>query len=135
METRLTSGSDLGWMSGTRSSLRNAVIGVPADPPANSGASESGDQGGTELSTRVATEMTYRLHPVTNSNTFSGNIRSELAELEAGREVVGGPSSFHVGGAHFLMGDGSVRFISQNIDPKTFRNLAHRSDGEMLKDF
>ena len=72
---------------------------------------------------------------MTLNNANFGNVRQELAELEAGREVVGGPSSFHAGGGHFLMGDGSVRFISQNIDPKTLRNLAHRADGEMLKDF
>jgi hypothetical protein len=36
---------------------------------------------------------------------------------------------------HVAMGDGSVRFVSQNIDPKTLRNLAHRADGEMNKEF
>ena len=50
-------------------------------------------------------------------------------------EQVGGPSSHHTGGWHNVMGDGSVRFISENIDPKTLRNLTHRADGEMLSDF
>ena len=132
MECRLNSGSDLGWMSGTRSSLRNAVIRVP-----NSSSGGSAGQGQETDGTPPATEAepNYRLHAVTLNNANFGNVRQELAELEAGREVVGGPSSFHAGGGHFLMGDGSVRFISQNIDPKTLRNLAHRADGEMLKDF
>jgi hypothetical protein len=40
-----------------------------------------------------------------------------------------------VGGWQSLLGDGSVRFISLSIDPKTLRNLANRADGEMMKDF
>lgn len=140
MESRLSSASDLGWMSGTRSSLRNAVIRDPISPATGAGeaapgaASEAG-AGAGEPVPAVQPEPTYRLHPVTISGANFGNIRQELARLEAGTEVVGGPSSFHVGGGHFLMGDGAVRFISQNIDPITFRNLAHRADGKMLKDF
>jgi len=37
--------------------------------------------------------------------------------------------SFHVGGAHFLLGDGSVHFLSQNMDLTTFRQLGIRNDG------
>ena len=140
MEARLNTGSDLGWMSGTKSTLRNAVIasssGSPGAGPTGSPASDpTGAQTSSGAQSSTDSETTYRLHAVTQNNVNQFNFRQELADLEAGREFVGGPSSFHVGGGHFLLGDGSVRFISQNIDPKTLRNLAHRADGQMLKDF
>ncbi len=37
--------------------------------------------------------------------------------------------SRHVGGTHFLMGDGSVHFISENIDLPTYQTLGIISDG------
>lgn len=43
--------------------------------------------------------------------------------------------SEHVGGAHILMGDGSVRFISQFIDPFTWVALSTRNVGEVSGDF
>ena len=38
--------------------------------------------------------------------------------------------SFHTGGAHFLFGDGSVRFISENVDFATFVAGLTRGNGE-----
>jgi prepilin-type N-terminal cleavage/methylation domain-containing protein len=46
-----------------------------------------------------------------------------------------GPSSQHVGGAHHLMGDGSVRFISENISIATYDALATRAGGEVPGEF
>jgi prepilin-type N-terminal cleavage/methylation domain-containing protein len=40
-----------------------------------------------------------------------------------------GFSSFHFGGCHFAMVDGSVQFVSQNIDLNLYRQLARRDDG------
>ena len=37
--------------------------------------------------------------------------------------------SRHVGGAQFLLGDGAVRFISQNIDHETYNRLGAKADG------
>ncbi|MBX3440998.1 MAG: DUF1559 domain-containing protein [Planctomyces sp.] len=38
-------------------------------------------------------------------------------------------ASAHTGGIHVLMGDGSVRFISDSIDLLTFKRIAMRADG------
>jgi prepilin-type N-terminal cleavage/methylation domain-containing protein len=46
-----------------------------------------------------------------------------------------GFSSLHVGGAHFNMCDGSARFISQNIDLGTYRNLGTIQGGETIGEF
>lgn len=40
-------------------------------------------------------------------------------------------SSMHVGGCQFLLGDGTVRFLSQNIDFNLYQSLASASGGEV----
>ena len=45
------------------------------------------------------------------------------------------PFSFHTGGVQALMGDGSVRFLSENVDTQTVRKLIGRADGEVLGEF
>lgn len=42
--------------------------------------------------------------------------------------------SFHIGGAHCVMGDGSVRFVSENVDWITFGALCTRAGGETVGD-
>lgn len=46
-----------------------------------------------------------------------------------------GMSSNHTGGAQMLMADGSVHFLSENIDNVTRYNLACRNDREPLPEF
>ncbi|MGQ9576604.1 MAG: DUF1559 family PulG-like putative transporter [Thermoguttaceae bacterium] len=41
-------------------------------------------------------------------------------------------SSFHPTGTHFLLGDGSVRLVSQTIDPALFHALATRNAGDVV---
>ncbi len=43
--------------------------------------------------------------------------------------------SYHIGGAQFVMGDGSVRFISENVHLPLFQSLATRGNGEVVGDF
>ncbi|MGH7129215.1 MAG: DUF1559 domain-containing protein [Planctomycetaceae bacterium] len=50
-------------------------------------------------------------------------------------QVSMGFKSRHEGGAHFMMGDGSVRFISENIDYVTYQRLGDRRDGQTIGEF
>ncbi len=44
-------------------------------------------------------------------------------------------NSFHVGGIHGLLADGSVRFLSENIDMGVLRNIASRDDRTVTPEF
>jgi len=46
-----------------------------------------------------------------------------------------GFSSWHWGGMQAVLGDGTVRFLSDNIDPDVYQNLSRRSDGMKLGEF
>lgn len=43
--------------------------------------------------------------------------------------------SFHAGGAHFLMGDGSVRFINENVHMLTYGLLNSINDGGIIGEY
>lgn len=44
-------------------------------------------------------------------------------------------ASRHIGGAQFVLGDGTVRFIKTNIDLNVYRNLASRAAGDIVGEF
>ena len=91
--------SSLGWMSGTRASLRNT-----SRRPNDGRQRRNDDQ---DAAPRKAPAPTF----------------------------VGGFSSHHVGGANFVLGDGSVRFISESINVELFQLLGHRADGMLVGEF
>lgn len=43
--------------------------------------------------------------------------------------------SFHTGGAQFCLGDGTVRFVSENINTTIYRGLATIAGGEVVGEF
>jgi len=47
----------------------------------------------------------------------------------------GSPGSSHTGGCQVLMGDGAVRFISENINAVTRANLGRINDGQVIGEF
>lgn len=60
------------------------------------------------------------------------NVRDPALGLGQTPEQFGGPFK---GGTQFLLMDGSVRFISEEIDPDMLKALATPAGGEMLGDF
>jgi prepilin-type N-terminal cleavage/methylation domain-containing protein len=94
--------SSLGWLSGTRATLRNTGSPINAQRRLSANANFSPQPG---------------------------------IQDDADPAVVGGFSSSHVGGGHFLMGDGGVRFVSENIAPEMLQRLGHRRDGELVSEF
>jgi prepilin-type N-terminal cleavage/methylation domain-containing protein/prepilin-type processing-associated H-X9-DG protein len=61
--------------------------------------------------------------------------RNADAPLAPSDTATGGFSSHHTGGSHFLLADGSVRFLSENIDTQTFSWLGNREDLQILGEF
>lgn len=60
---------------------------------------------------------------------------SRIPDIVNHGEILSGPRSLHVGGAQVSLCDGSVRFVSENVDLGTLRNLFARNDGNVLGEF
>lgn len=122
VETRKDVRSALGWMAGTKSSLRNLVVATskPIGNPTPGGPTE---------------EILYTSHDLSKySNTLG--LKREIAAIanpdaKEVAEEVGGASSYHAGGFQTLFGDGSVRFLTTAISSNLLHKLAHRADGEL----
>ena len=71
---------------------------------------------------------------VNNFSVTSTNIVLNLLEPDDGSgddyDIACGFKSMHPGGAHFVMGDGSVHFISESIDYRLYNELGSRAGGE-----
>jgi prepilin-type N-terminal cleavage/methylation domain-containing protein len=61
--------------------------------------------------------------------------RQEVPDVLKDPDVVGGFGSHHAGGAQFALGDGSVRFLSEDIDLLIYESLGKRADGTLPVDF
>lgn len=84
-------------------------------------------------------------YPGQNPNNMPGitikiNAKTDGATNSVGTALVQddttfGFNSYHTGGAHFLIGDGTVKFITENIDETTYQSIAIRSDGATVANF
>jgi len=96
---------DLGWMSGTRATLRNTGLPLNA-PPA---------------------EAVVASQPVEPG----AKVEQTAANPDADPLYVGGFASAHAGGAHMGFGDGNVQFVTDDIDMVLWQRMANRSDGQL----
>jgi prepilin-type N-terminal cleavage/methylation domain-containing protein len=71
------------------------------------------------------------LEPFSVTSTVRGINRPDYGAGYYGQSF----GSAHVGGAHFTMADGAVRFISENINIATFCFLGTKSANEIVGDF
>ncbi|QDU12130.1 DUF1559 domain-containing protein [Gimesia aquarii] len=99
--------NDLGWMSGTKASLRNTGS-FNADLPNN---------------------LRHYNRP---NQSPSDELNEEKIEPIDPLLRVGGFGSYHLGGAQFGFGDGRVKFISEDIDAALFEQLGNRADGKLI---
>lgn len=60
---------------------------------------------------------------------------SGVSDISGNNSIHNGMFSAHPGGAQAVLADGSVRFISENLDLATLKSLATRDDGLVIGDW
>jgi len=140
---------DLGWMSGTRATLRNT--GVPLNASAAGGgrpkwaSGPPGDQdlwdGSGDMSGMYGADY-GEFGGMDGAETDAEAVVEEPEEAEPTGPPpkgpvlpIGGFGSVHPGGCMFAMGDGQVRFLTEDILTQVYQQLGHRADGKLLDSF
>ncbi len=137
---KLAASDDLGWMSGTRATLRNT--GSPLDHP----------MGAT---TKLALAAKLAAAPQAPAKKPLGARRPRPGKRPAAAEKpavaatapapparpatasdlqVGGFGSAHPAVSNFLFGDGAVRSLNDDIDLNLLEQLGNRASGKLLTD-
>jgi prepilin-type processing-associated H-X9-DG protein len=147
-EILLSSGAELGWLSGSRSTLRNTGT------PINNTTSAGGLLAAMVVTGTVRDGFAVPLEELPERSSLPDStvkppwLSAEEYQVDETLEyqpsgvpsakpslVVGGFESRHGGGgAQFAFADGSVRFLVENIDLSVYQHLGHRADGQLLDD-
>ena len=75
--------------------------------------------------------------PINDQNTCDGSTKITYPACTdpVNYNFSWGFKSYHPGGCHFLLVDGSVRFISENLDHVSYQRLGGRADGNPVGEF
>ncbi|QDU97927.1 DUF1559 family PulG-like putative transporter [Lignipirellula cremea] len=137
--------NSLGWMSGTRETLRNT--GTPINQTGIVGANGQRFSRGDAIVVPQAGDEQLEPNPQfyfppekDPEDEFEDEAEENPSDkdppkakkIAVGPLTVGGFSSRHSGGANFALGDASVRFLSQSINSQVYQQLGHRADGKLL---
>ena len=130
-------GSMRGLRDMTDGSSNVIVVGERYSPAKTTDVVDNGPGGNLDLvgdaSWVGAEDSTFHGQPMAlgeatnpiNYNFNSASIRPQTT----------GFGSLHTGGSHFLLGDGSVRFLLQTMNINTFRQLSRIADGGVVGEF
>ncbi len=118
-EKNIDVNDDLGWLSGTRATLRNA--GTLINGALSNASGWGGNFGG------------YGGYSDDESDEESDEPKYSDPIDPADPLAVGGFGSYHPGTAQFAFGDGSVQAVNESISAKTLQQMAHRADGEIVE--
>lgn len=146
---RLVQDGELGWLSGTRATLRNTGTPINATSKqggplaamqpvgAIPGASSAEGPDGQPLPERSPLPGSRAPMPWVYAEDINFDDQVEYQPAASGGTppalVVGGFESAHAGdGASFAFGDGSVRYLTSSIDMMVYQRLGHRADGELI---
>lgn len=123
----ITDGSSNTYMVGEQSNFGYTAAGV---------AEEINNYHGFLCGVNVASyPITVRAFNVTTLRYAINTTTIGIAGISKNEGINNGIFSSHTGGAHVLLGDGSVRFASENSDLKTLKCLASRADGQVVGDY
>ena len=155
---KLLEAGDLGWMSGTRATLRNTGTALNSDlptmpiwtvpPPANTDdGSNVPEAGAADAATQAAADASPKSDQPAAASVADENTPAAV-QPDAGQPTVaatpgpvavavsplhvGGFTSRHPAGVNFAFGDGSVKFLSDSMSLQVLQQLAHRADGKLL---
>jgi prepilin-type N-terminal cleavage/methylation domain-containing protein/prepilin-type processing-associated H-X9-DG protein len=124
---RYSEPGDLGWASGTRSTLRNAGHALNSNRPLF--------QPISSLPVNTAIAANDPVDPdAANGQSGESKKAKPGAKAEAPVDPVGGYGSYHPGGVNVAFGDGSVRFLKSTIKPSVLQLLSNRAGGVMLSE-
>ena len=115
---KLSDDTDLGWMAGSRATLRNTGTGI------NETMHISGH--GMGMDEDPFADEPGMGGPDTGPQPIGPN-------GQPNKLYVGGFGSEHPGVANMLFGDGAVKCVSEGIDAKVLQQYGHRADGKLIE--